>query len=52
MEGSPQAGKGGEGFKLMLTEFYKAFPDWRDWLSGDDKTIISKKSNIDNEKKW
>ena len=29
VEGSPQAGKGGEGFKLMLTEFFKAFPDWR-----------------------
>ena len=29
VEGSLQAGKGGEGFKLMLTEFFKAFPDWR-----------------------
>ena len=29
VEGSPQAGKSGEGFKLMLTEFFKAFPDWR-----------------------
>lgn len=28
LEGSPQAGKE-EGFKLMLTEFFKAFPDWR-----------------------
>jgi predicted ester cyclase len=28
VEGSPQAGKSGEGFKLMLTEFFKAFPDW------------------------
>ena len=29
VEGSPQAGKEGEGFKLMLTEFFNAFPDWR-----------------------
>ena len=29
VEGSPQAGKGGEGFKQFLTEFFKAFPDWR-----------------------
>jgi predicted ester cyclase len=29
VEGSPQAGKSGEGFKLMLTEFFKAFPHWR-----------------------
>ena len=29
VEGSPQAGKSGEWFKLMLTEFFKAFPDWR-----------------------
>jgi predicted ester cyclase len=29
VEGSPQAGKGGEGFKLFLTDFFKAFPDWR-----------------------
>lgn len=29
VEGSPQAGKSGEGFKSMLTEFFKAFPDWR-----------------------
>jgi steroid delta-isomerase-like uncharacterized protein len=29
VEGSPQARKSGEGFKLMLTEFFKAFPDWR-----------------------
>ena len=27
VEGSPQAGKSGERFKLMLTEFFKAFPD-------------------------
>lgn len=29
VEGSPQAGKSGEGFKLMLTEFFMASPDWR-----------------------
>ena len=29
VEGSPQAGKSGEGFKLTLTEFFKAFPHWR-----------------------
>lgn len=29
VEGSPQTGKSGEGFKPMLTEFFKAFPDWR-----------------------
>jgi predicted ester cyclase len=28
IEGSPQAGKGGEGFKQFLTDFFKAFPDW------------------------
>ena len=28
MEGRPQAGKAGEGFKQFLTEFFKAFPDW------------------------
>jgi predicted ester cyclase len=27
VEGSPQVGKGGEGFKRFLTEFFKAFPD-------------------------
>lgn len=27
MEGSPQAGRGEEGFKLFLTDFFKAFPD-------------------------
>jgi predicted ester cyclase len=27
VEGSPQAGKGGERFKQFLTEFFKAFPD-------------------------
>ena len=27
VEGSPQAGKGGEGFKLFLTDFFEAFPD-------------------------
>jgi predicted ester cyclase len=27
VEGSPQAGKGGEGFKRFLTDFFKAFPD-------------------------
>ena len=27
VEGSPQAGKGGEGFKQFLTDFFKAFPD-------------------------
>jgi steroid delta-isomerase-like uncharacterized protein len=29
VEGSPQAGKGGEGFKRFLTDFLNAFPDWR-----------------------
>lgn len=29
IEGSPQAGKGGEGFKHFLTDFFNAFPDWR-----------------------
>jgi predicted ester cyclase len=29
VEGSPQAGKSGEGFKLMLTDFFNVFPDWR-----------------------
>jgi predicted ester cyclase len=29
VEGSPQAGKGGEGFKQFLTDFLNAFPDWR-----------------------
>jgi|SRR5918996_3794373 predicted SnoaL-like aldol condensation-catalyzing enzyme len=28
VEGSPQAGKSGEGFKQFLSEFFKAFPDW------------------------
>jgi predicted ester cyclase len=27
VEGSPQAGKGGEGFKQFLTDFFKTFPD-------------------------
>lgn len=27
VEGSPQAGNGGEGFKQFLTDFFKAFPD-------------------------
>src|SRR5919106_912209 len=27
VEGSPQAGKRGEGFKQFLTDFFKAFPD-------------------------
>jgi steroid delta-isomerase-like uncharacterized protein len=27
VEGSPQAGKCGEGFKQFLTDFFKAFPD-------------------------
>src|SRR5215218_4817638 len=27
IEGSPQTGKGGEGFKQFLTDFFKAFPD-------------------------
>ena len=27
VEGSPQAGKGGEGFKQFLTDFFEAFPD-------------------------
>ena len=27
VEGSPQAGKGGEGFRQFLTDFFKAFPD-------------------------
>lgn len=29
VEGSPQAGKAGEGFRRFLTDFFKAFPDWR-----------------------
>jgi predicted ester cyclase len=29
VEGIPQAGKGGEGFKQFLTDFLNAFPDWR-----------------------
>ena len=29
VEGSPQAGKGGEGFRQFLTDFFEAFPDWR-----------------------
>ncbi len=29
MEGSPQAGKGGESFRQFLTDFLEAFPDWR-----------------------
>ncbi len=29
VEGSPQAGKEGEGFKEFLTDFFIAFPDWR-----------------------
>jgi predicted ester cyclase len=29
VEGSPQAGKGGEGFKQFLTVFFNSFPDWR-----------------------
>lgn len=29
VEGSPQAGKSGEGFKHFLTDFFDAFPDWR-----------------------
>jgi predicted SnoaL-like aldol condensation-catalyzing enzyme len=29
VEGSPQAGKEGEGFKQFLTDFFIAFPDWR-----------------------
>jgi predicted SnoaL-like aldol condensation-catalyzing enzyme len=29
VEGSPQAGKGGEGFKQFLTDFFRAFPDMR-----------------------
>ena len=29
VEGSPQAGTGGEGFKQFLTDFLNAFPDWR-----------------------
>ena len=29
VEGSPQAGKGGGGFKQFLTDFFKAFPDWQ-----------------------
>ncbi len=27
VEGSPQAGKGGEGFRQFLTDFFEAFPD-------------------------
>jgi hypothetical protein len=29
VESGPQAGQGGDGFRLMLTEFFKGFPDWR-----------------------
>jgi steroid delta-isomerase-like uncharacterized protein len=29
LDGSPQAGRSDKGFKLMLTEFFRAFPDWR-----------------------
>lgn len=29
VEGSPQAGKGGEGFRQFLTDFFNAFPDYR-----------------------
>jgi predicted ester cyclase len=29
VEGSPQTGKGGGGFKQFLTDFFKAFPDWQ-----------------------
>jgi predicted ester cyclase len=29
VEGSPQAGKRGEGFEQFLTDFFNAFPDWR-----------------------
>lgn len=29
VEGSPQAGKAGEGFRRFLTDFFEAFPDWR-----------------------
>jgi predicted ester cyclase len=29
VEGSPQAGMGGKGFKQFLTDFLNAFPDWR-----------------------
>jgi predicted ester cyclase len=29
IEGSPQVGKGGEGRKQFLTNFFNAFPDWR-----------------------
>jgi predicted ester cyclase len=28
VEGSPQAGKGGEEFQQFLIAFFKAFPDW------------------------
>jgi predicted ester cyclase len=28
IENGPQAGKGGEGFKQFLTEFFSAFPHW------------------------
>ena len=27
VEGSPQAGKGGEGFRRFLTDFFEAFPE-------------------------
>jgi predicted ester cyclase len=27
VEGSPQAGKGGEGFRQFITDFFEAFPD-------------------------
>jgi predicted ester cyclase len=29
VEGSPQAGNGGKGFKQFLMDFIYAFPDWR-----------------------
>ena len=29
IDGSPQAGKGGEGLKHFLTDFFNTFPDWR-----------------------
>jgi predicted SnoaL-like aldol condensation-catalyzing enzyme len=28
IEGSPQAGAHGEGFKQFLTDFFRAFSDW------------------------
>jgi predicted ester cyclase len=42
VEGSPQAGKSGEGFKLMLTEFFRAFPDW----SADIEHIVAENSLV------